>query len=121
MAPSCSRWGLVTLRRYTCCGYRGSGNQICWRNRGLLAKRALLVRRVLLAKPGVLAKLGLLAVQTYESLRLYARMGDHATGRWLKKAQGSVVSLADASCMPIIDGWQGIHALHASLSGLQTA
>ena len=48
-------------------------------------------------------------------------MGDQATGRWLKKAQGSVVSLADVARMPIIDGWQGIHALHESLSGLQTA
>jgi len=47
-------------------------------------------------------------------------MGDQATGRWLKKAQGSVVSLADVARMPIIDAWQGIHALHESLSGLTT-
>ena len=61
--------------------------------------------------------------QTDESLRLYARMGDQATGRWLKKAQGSVVPLADVARMPVIDGWQGIHALHEleSLSGLTTA
>ena len=48
-------------------------------------------------------------------------MGDQATGRWLKKPQGSVVSLADVARMPIIGGWQGIHALNESPSGPQTA
>ena len=63
----------------------------------------------------------LLRWQIDESLRLYARMGDQATGCWLKKAQGPVVPLADVARMPIIDGWQGIRALHESLSGLQPA